>query len=306
MYALRCFLRILSVIIIASLPVMGHADINDRAAEREERAYAYSTLQPLIGFPLRHIVQDGETLLDVARKYDLGFNEIQDLRLGWDPWIPPVGAQVVLPTLWVLPEPLPGGIVINTAELRLYYFTGDGSMAMTFPIAIGDRDAATPTGLFRITSKQIRPVWIVPPSLRDKYGTKYIPPGSDNPLGNYWLGLGHSRYGIHGSDMPWSIGRLVTHGCIRLYPEDLILLFERVSIGTPVKIIYEPVKIAVLKHGIYVEVHKDIYSRTRGLISHGFQRLDQLKISSRVDIGKYYRALKAQNGLPVDVTRAPP
>jgi L,D-transpeptidase ErfK/SrfK len=271
----------------------------------EWRAFAFSPRQTVIGTTHRHTIQAGETLLDIARQYDLGFNEIQDLCSGWDPWIPPVGAQVVIPTRWILPKPLAGGIVINIAELRLYYFSAHDSSVMTFPIAIGGPDATTPTGIYKITCKQVDPSWTVPPSLRDRQAARTVAPGPDNPLGRYWMGLGRTRYGIHGSDMPWSIGRLVTHGCIRLYPEDLAWLFKRVKVGTPVKIIYEPVKIGRLSDRIYVEVHADVYSKTGGLVSYGLSRLDQLKIARLVDLRKYYQALKRRNGLPADVTRSP-
>jgi L,D-transpeptidase ErfK/SrfK len=235
----------------------------------------------------------------------VGLNELQDLYPGLDPWLLPVGGQLTLPTQWVLPDSLAAGIVVNTAELRLYYFAGNGAGVMTFPVAIGDKDAATPTGVFSASTKQLQPVWNVPPSLLYKYGARAFPLGPDNPLGDHWLGLGHTRYGIHGSDMPWSVGRLVTHGCIRLYPEDMAWLYDRISIGTPVRIIYEPVKIGVLSNRIFVEVHPDIYSKTPGLVTYGMTRLARLKFASQVDIGKYYRALKACSGLPVDVTCAP-
>ena len=278
-----------------------------RQADRPGReVFSVSLSHRLIGSLQQHTIRQAETLLDIARQYDLGINELQDLFPGWDPWIPPVGVRFIIPTMWVIPESPSAGIVINIAELRLYFFILGGSEVVTFPIAVGDRRTPTPTGIYQISTKLERPSWTIPPSLRHKHGSGVVPPGPDNPLGKYWLGLGNTRYGIHGSNTPWSIGRLVTNGCIRLYPEDIAWLFQRVDIGTPVKIIYEPVKIVARPQSVIVEVHQDVYDRTGGLVGYGLSRLGRLKIDTRVDLGRYYHALKSGNGVPLDVSRAVP
>jgi L,D-transpeptidase ErfK/SrfK len=260
--------------------------------------------QTLIGFPQEHVIQTKETLLDVARQYDLGFNEISDLYPRLNPWIPPRGTRLVIPSQWVLPEETIGdGILINVAELRLYYRDKNSNRIMTFPIGIGDKDAETPEGVYSIQSKTANPTWTIPPSLQYKYAVASMPPGPNNPLGDYWMGLGGSHYGIHGTDIPWSVGRLVTHGCIRMYPEDIAILFKAVPVGTRVKIIYEPVKIAWSMDRIFVEVHKDIYGRVGDLMSYGYALLHAKKIVQHVDPKKYRRALRLKNGMPVDVTR---
>ena len=297
-------------ILLASLwlqPLWGTLGHCAWKADRSVReVFPVSLGHALIGSPQQHTIRQAETLLDIARHYDLGINEIQDLFPAWDPWIPPVGARFIIPTLWVLPESPSTGIVINVAELRLYFFFLNGSEVVTFPIAIGDSNTPTPTGLFQISTKLENPSWTIPPSLRYKHGSGVVPPGPDNPLGAYWMGLGDTRYGIHGSNTPWSIGRLVTNGCIRLYPEDIAWLFQRVDIGTPVKIIYEPVKIAVMPQRVIVEVHRDVYARTLGLVGYGLSRLEHLRINNRVDLQKYRQALKSGNGFPLDVTRPAP
>lgn len=260
--------------------------------------------QTLIGFPQEHVIQAKETLLDVARQYDLGFNEISDLYPHLDPWIPPRGTKLVIPSQWVLPEESIGdGILINAAEMRLYYREKGSNRIMTFPIGIGDKGAETQEGVYSIQIKTVNPTWFIPPSLRYKYGAASIPPGPNNPLGDFWMGLGGSHYGIHGTDIPWSVGRLVTHGCIRMYPEDIAVLFKAVPVGTMVKIIYEPVKLTCFMDRIFVEVHKDIYGRVGDLMSYGYALLHTRNLVQYVEPQKFQRALKCRNGLPLDVTR---
>ena len=245
-----------------------------------------------------------ETLLDVAREYDLGFNEMHDLYPRLDPWLLQEGIVLSIPSQWILPARDFRGIVINVAELRLYYYFEDGGpRVMTFPVGIGDRDWPTPTGNFTVQEKRVHPTWFIPQSLLEKYKVKSIPPGPDNPLGEYWMGIGHD-YGIHGTDLPWSVGRLVTHGCIRLYPEDIEQLFKCVKIGTRVRIIYEPVKIALVGERCYAEVHKDVYGRMGDMLGYGFRLLMAERFAHKVDLRAFYKALVEQNGLPVDVTRA--
>jgi len=266
--------------------------------------FHYVPGKTVIGNLQIHRVRKKETLLDIARHYHLGFNEIEDLYPNLDPWIPPEGLELTIPSQWVLPGTIREGIVINVPEMRLYYFTSQGknTKVETFPVGIGDIDWPTPLGSFKIKEKRKNPAWLIPPSLRHKYNVIAIPPGPDNPLGDYWMGLAHSKYGIHGTDIPWSIGRLVTRGCIRLYPEDIQNLFEKVDIGTPVVLIYEPVKIGRVSEKIYVEVHRDIYGRIDHFEQYGYKKLQERSLSRRVDMNKFDQAAKRRNGMPVDVT----
>ena len=268
-------------------------------------AHAY-TVNSIIGAPQRHIIRVKETLLDIAWEYDLGFNELQDLYPDLDPWILSVGTELILPTQWVLPDTIREGIIINVAELRLYHFSNTEASVKTFPIGIGDMDGMTPIGSFTIKSKRTRPTWYIPASLQSKYGTRSIPPGPDNPLGDYWMGLGDSSYGIHGTDIPWSVGRLVTHGCIRMYPEDIEQLYQTVSSGTSVKIIYEPVKIGFSSGRIYAEVHRDIYLKMGDLFEYGHHLLEEKGVIQNVDLEKFRHALERQDGMPVDITTSVP
>ena len=177
--------------------------------------------QKIVGEIRSHTVQKGETLLDIARRYDLGFKELQDLYPQLDPWLPPNGTVIRIPTRWILPSGLQDKLIVNIVELRLYYFDRVSRCLVTFPVSVGEASWPTPQGLYTVTTKEVRPAWSVPPSLAHKYDFKTLPPGPNNPLGDFWMGLGNTAYGIHGTDFPWSIGRAVTRGCIRMYPEDI-------------------------------------------------------------------------------------
>ncbi len=257
----------------------------------------------VIGTPQSHFVQKEDTLLDIARNYDLGFSEIRLPYENIDPWVPPEGMPLMIPTFWVLPEGKWDGILINIPEMRLYLFLKKISQVKTFPIGIGVTENLTPVGRFYIKEKVVSPTWHIPPSLQEKYeGRKSIPPGPENPLGSHWMGLSIRGYGIHGTNFPWAVGRLVTHGCIRLYPEDILHLYPMVRIGTPVHIIYKPVKIGFKTGRIFVEVHEDIYHRIPSLFQDTLNRLKQKRISQFVELEKLKEALDQRSGLPVDIT----
>jgi len=259
--------------------------------------------QTVIGAPRDYIIAGTDTLLDVARNFKLGYAELTLAHPDLDPWVPPAGTKIAVPTWWVLPRHEGGGIVINVPELRLYYFLDKIQMVKTYPVGLGVLDWPTPFGKFSIIEKRTDPVWHIPPALHEKYGTTFIPPGPDNPLGKYWLRLSNHDYGIHGTNIPWGIGRLVSHGCIRLYPEDIEDLYRWVEIGTPVRIVYEPVKIGMAEGKVYVEVHPDLYGRIPDLIAETERQLSTLKLWSYVDLEKLVTALQQQTGIPVEVTK---
>jgi L,D-transpeptidase ErfK/SrfK len=259
--------------------------------------------QTVIGAPQTYVVQNKDTLLDIARDFDLGFSEMRDLYRELDPWVPPPGMQLTIPTFWILPEGDWNGILINIPEMRLYYFLREKPTVRTFPIGIGVAERTTPTGKWFVKEKKVSPTWHIPASLREKYeGRRTIPPGTDNPLGSHWLGLSISGYGIHGTNFPWAVGRLVTHGCIRLYPEDIAALYPTVPVGTPVEIVYEPVKIGFLNGRIWIEAHEDIYRRIPDLLEWTVRKLEKKGIRNLVDEEKIREAVQLRTGLPVDVT----
>jgi L,D-transpeptidase ErfK/SrfK len=206
-----------------------------------------------------------ETLPDIARRYSLGYSDIKLANPGVDTWLPGAGTEVLLPTEFVLPQATRQGIVLNIPEMRLYYFTGSQKGAapsvLTFPIGIGREGWTTPYASTRVTQKQVRPTWFPPESIRKEHAEKGDPlparvgPGPDNPLGEYALRLGLPQYLIHGTNKPWGVGMRVSHGCIRLYPEDIATLYPRVKIGTPVRIINQPYKVGLRGERLFLEAH---------------------------------------------------
>ncbi len=253
---------------------------------------------------LQHYYPKGEdTFLDIARKFGLGFHDLTSLHPDIDPWLPPEGSKLFLPTSWILPETEKNGIVVNIPEMRLYLFMDLIHMVTSFPIGLGDLDWQTPEGVFFVEGKRINPTWHIPKGLQEEYGMATMPPGPDNPLGTHCLNLSPGDYRIHGTHQPWGVGRLVSHGCIRLYPEDIIELYKLVSIGTPVEVIYEPVKIGFKPGRVFIEVHKDIYGKIPNLLQHAIDMVNKKGLRHRVDLGKIVWAVKAKNGIPIDITQ---
>lgn len=205
---------------------------------------------------LTHRVTGHETLMDIARQYDLGFVELRAANPGVDPWQPGEGREIVIPTMHLAPQAQHRGIVVNLAEMRLYVYQGDGAPVVSFPIGIGREGWETPTGITHIVRKRRNPTWVVPASIRagNPRLPAEVPPGPNNPLGDYALSLAWPGYVIHGTNKPDGIGRHVSHGCMRLYPEDIAKLFGMVSVGTQVNVVDQPVKLAELGGRLYLQV----------------------------------------------------
>ena len=196
-----------------------------------------------------------EDLLDIARADELGLMELMVANPGVDPWLPSHGVQLVLPTMHILPEGPRKGIVINTADLRLYYYDAEDGY-FSYPLGVGRDGFLTPTGSTKIVRKKEHPSWYLTPSeIRDHPELpRVVPPGEDNPLGDYAMYLGWPGYLIHGTNTPWGIGRRTSRGCIRMYPEDIEWLFNKVPIGTPVTVVNQSVKLGWKDGELYVEV----------------------------------------------------
>ena len=212
----------------------------------------------IIGSPATHVAKFKDTLLDIARLNHLGYQELKQANPGVDPWLPGDGTRVTIPAQWILPEAPREGLVLNIPEMRLYYYL-PGSRVMTFPLGVSVDGQETPAGLYRIGQKRTNPVWYVPVSIQAEmeHPRKTVPPGPDNPLGKYWMRLSHTTYGIHGTNNPWAIGRRVTHGCIRLYPEDIAFLYPRVPKDTPVRVTYQHAKVGVRDGKAYFQIYRD-------------------------------------------------
>ncbi len=204
-----------------------------------------------------------DTLPDIARRFNLGFDELVNANPGVDPWLPGEGTRIVLPTQFVLPDAPYEGVVVNLAALRMFYFPKPGAdgqrVVMTYPIGIGKVGWATPSGTTRIVSKRKDPYWTPPPSVRKEHAEEgdplpaRVPPGPDNPLGHRAMNLGWPSYLIHGTNKPAGVGLRASHGCIRMYPEDIELLFDRVAIGTQVTVVNQPIVYRWQGDSLYVQ-----------------------------------------------------
>jgi len=209
-----------------------------------------------------------DTLLDIARRHGLGYEDIVRANPDVDTWLPGEGTEVVLPTRYVLPPGPRSGIVLNLAEYRMYYFptpkADEAAIVMTYPMSIGRMDWETPLGRTRIISKVRNPSWYPPESIRAEHAAdgrplpRIVPAGPDNPLGDYAMRLGLPGYLIHGTNRPAGVGMRVTHGCVRMFPEDIGFLFGQVEVNTAVRIINEPVKMGWDNDELVVEVHRTL------------------------------------------------
>jgi L,D-transpeptidase ErfK/SrfK len=267
--------------------------------------YSISDGETVIGSVLHYSVKPGESLIEIARKFGLGYQEVAEANPGVDPFVPDTGRTVTLPTSWILPRTdLKNGILINLSELRLYYFfTLKGvHYVRMFPIGIGREGFNTPTGDFTIIEKIVKPAWHVPESIRKEKPElpEVVPPGPDNPLGSHAMRLSLGDVLIHGTNRPWGVGRRVSHGCIRLYPEDIPKLFAQVSQGTHVNIVKQPVKVGMKNGKVFIEVHGD--GDQENLFDKSVALLRSQGLLRYIRTEKLYYALSESHGLPVDIT----
>lgn len=254
----RCTLRLAMTSML--LVVTGHA-----------RAEVYElppTGGDVIGAVTTIQARAEDTLLDIGRRHGLGYEELVRANPGVDVWLPGEGTRVVLPTRYILPRGPRRGVVLNLAEYRMYYFPepapGEPALVMTYPVSIGRMDWATPLGVARVVSKVVKPAWYPPASVRQEHAAegrplpKVVPPGPDNPLGEFAMRLSLPGYLIHGTNRPAGVGMRVTHGCIRMYPEDIEFLFGQVAVDTAVRIVNEPVKLGWDGDRLLLEVHRTL------------------------------------------------
>lgn len=268
------------------------------------------------------------TLLDIAREYDIGQNEILYANPNVDRWLPDDNSEVVLPRRFILPNTKRSGLVINLPEMRLYYYpkpkTGETPVVITHPVSVGRMDWDTPLGKTKIVSKKEDPSWRPPQSLKDEAiaaGDDPLPdvvePGPDNPLGRYAMRLGIPGYLIHSTNKPYGVGMRVTHGCLRMYPEDIEQLFDKIPVNTPVQLVNQPIKIGWLAGSLFLEVHPPLEEDEEKYQDYMQSVLDIIadflgdeKDSGRIDAvntglsGSALRqAVKEKSGIPVLISR---
>ena len=225
----------------------------------------------LFGREERVVTRFEDTLYEIARRFSLGSEEVVRVNPGLDPWLPGAGRDIVIPGQRILPSGPREGIVVNLPEHRLYFYPkplpGQPQRVYTYPVSIGKMDWNTPLGRTTVVQKRERPSWTPPESVRQEHIARgdpplpaVVPPGPDNPLGLHMLRLGipGGAYLIHGTNNPIAVGMAITHGCIRMYPEDIEELFPMVPVGTPVFLVNEPVKVAWVAGQLILEAHPPV------------------------------------------------
>jgi L,D-transpeptidase ErfK/SrfK len=272
----------------------------------------------VVGIDTRISLGNDDKLFDLARRYGIGYPEIVRANPGTDIWSSGEGKEVLLPGRRILPSTPHEGIVVNLPEHRLYFYpkprAGQKQIVITYPVSIGRMDRHSPLGETRIVAKERHPNWYPTESVRQEHAArgdplpKVVPPGPKNPLGEYKmrLAVGDGTYEIHGTNNPVAVGLAVTHGCIRMYPEDVAALFAAISVGTKVWLIDEPVKIAYVDGKLLMEVHPAVNREgqsTEPDVETMSQKLRGLlgQDTAAIDWELTRKALEAATGVPTVV-----
>ena len=305
---LRCFSLRVAVILVA---ISAYAPVR--------ATVSYTLKNPgdsMVGVMETVQARHEDTLPDIARANGLGFREIKLANPGVDTWLPGQGTEIMLPTRYVLPGSPKVGIVLNIPEMRLYYYppqdAGQASEVITHPIGVGRQGWATPYLDTRIIQKKTRPSWYPPESIRKEHAEmgdplpKRVPPGPKNPLGNYMMRLGMPEYIIHGTNKPFGIGMRVSHGCIRLYPENIKSLYRQVKLNTPVRIVNQPYKVGRLEDKIYLEAHpylEEDAEQFEGNLTSVVEMLIDItgERGYQVDWDLVKTVIAESNGIPVEI-----
>lgn len=265
----------------------------------------------LVGGVIEHTVVKGESLRTIGSRFGVDPATIaaeNGLRINRPL---PVGQVLTIDHRHLVPAGVePGSITINVPQ-RLLFFN-DGTRVFHAPVAAGSRGWQTPLGPFRIILKETDPTWDVPPSIAAEARAKgqtlpaKVPPGPKNPLGKHWLGLSLGSVGIHGTNAPSSIYQTVTHGCIRVHPDDVAVLFDLVEVGTPGRIVYEPILLAEANGEIWLEVHADVYRRNlTPALGQVREAATALGLEARIDWAAVATVIAARHGIARVVTARP-
>ena len=269
----------------------------------------------MIGKTQSYVTTSDDTLMDIARRYNLGFTELMAANPGTDPWVPGPGKKLVIPTGHIAPRAKHEGLVLNLSDQRVYYFPADGA-PRSMPVGIGRQGWSTPLGRTTVTRKKADPTWFVPKSIRDEDPDlpKAVGPGPDNPLGRHAIYLGWPSYLFHGTNKPSGVGRRASHGCVRMYPEDIEQLFSSVAIGTPVTVVDQAAKIGWHEGEFLLEVHPSQSQSDRVEAGESFppepvRELEYLLIdradteASRLDWKIIRQAVRERRGIPISVLK---
>ncbi len=329
-------------VIVRSLFIVSAALLGACQSTRSPPAPA-SLMQPPVATHVFTLAQDADsvighlqvtrahaedTLSDIARRFNIGYEEIVRANPGVDPWLPREGTTIVLPTQFVLPDVPHSGVVINLAALRLYYFPpvkkGEAQTVITHPVGIGQVGWSTPVGNTKIVRKKADPTWYPPASVRREHAAEgeilpaKIGPGPDNPLGKYAFTLDWPSYLIHGTNQPYGVGLRASHGCIRLYPEDIAQLFDKIPVGTRVTVVNQPVVYGYRGDVLYVQSYpvledyarkpdparKNAKTKSRNAVQSEVQITAELMKKPTADKALIDTMIKNPNGVALPVTVA--
>jgi len=268
----------------------------------------------IVGHASIYTVEKKDTLRLVAAKLGVSRQHLVVMNSLGSKAVLKVGQKLKYNNRKIIPSRLANGIIINIPDRTLYYFK-NGKLATSLPIAVGvpkkgaKYDWTTPTGKFSVTSKVKDPTWYVPRSIKSKMeedGKEIItsmPPGPGNPLGRFAIKTSLPGILIHSTTKPGSIYSFASHGCIRVYPEQMERFFNQIKVNTPGEIIYHPVKLAVIEGGrIFLEVHNDAYGKSAGLQTVARQLIEKRKLSNRVDWDKVEAVIAQKAGFAEDIT----
>jgi L,D-transpeptidase ErfK/SrfK len=267
---------------------------------------------------LYYLVRGGEETLEVTKAIDLTrlaqekgvrFEILAQRNKVEKPFRLKPGQTVIVDDTHIVPTDLSHGLVINLPELKLYHFH-QGAYQRRYSLGVGRRSWPTPDGDYYIVNKAKNPTWIVPASIQEEMAEMgrevldRVQPGPQNPLGPYWMGTSAPGVGIHATNRPWSVGHAVSHGCIRMLPEEIAQLFPLVEVGNMVKILYQPVKMALTTQGrIYLEAHPDIYRKKFDAMAWVQELVKSHRLQDRIDWHKVGLVLKGKTGIAQDVTK---
>ncbi|MGD0502438.1 MAG: L,D-transpeptidase family protein [Steroidobacteraceae bacterium] len=254
----------------------------------------------IVGYVQRTTVGKDDTLPDIARRFDVGYEELLLANPGVDPWLPGVGREIILPTQFVLPAAPHEGVVVNVAAMRIFYFPphkkGEPQIVYTHPIGIGRVGWKTPEGTTKIVAREKNPVWVVPASVRKEHAEDgdmlpaVVPAGPDNPLGQFAFRLSWPSYLIHGTNKPYGVGMRSSHGCMRLYPEDIAVFFELIPIGTKVTVVNQPYLFGWRDGTLYLQAYavmeddsRDWNKNRKRLLANLMNPKQRAKIGDRIE-----------------------
>lgn len=257
-----------------------------------------------------YLVRKKDSLYAISGKEGIAWEYLVEINRLLPPYSLSVGQKLLVNNRHIYPRlPIRDGLLLNIPGHMLYVFE-NGEISRRFPVGVGRPDWPTPLGTFRITGKFMNPTWTVPKSIQEemmregKVVKEKVPPGPDNPLGKYWLPLSVAGYGLHATPWPESVGHSTSHGCIRMVTEDIAWLYEHITVGTLLTIVYEPLKMALVSDGkIFLEVHPNTYQKPIAYTEQVRQLAQRNNLSERIDWAKANQVLKRRYGVAEDITR---